>query len=140
PFYSHALVSNDIPATMTPGQAATVHITFRNRGVLWSDSRGFKLGAVGDSDPFSAATRYTLSSEVGPNTTTTFTLNFTAPSTPGTYTTDWQMVREGTTWFGAILSVNVTVANPSGPPVITAQPQGQTVTAGGNATFSVTAS
>jgi hypothetical protein len=138
-FYSDELVSNDIPATMTPGQAATVHITFRNRGVLWSDSRGFKLGAVGDSDPFSAATRYTLSSEVGPNTTTTFTLNFTAPAAPGNYTTDWQMVREGVTWFGAILRVNVTVANPSGPPVITTQPQNQTIVQGNTATFTVAA-
>ena len=58
------------------------HITFRNRGVLWNDARSFKLGAVGDSDPFSAATRYTLGAEVGPSETKQFTLNFTAPATP----------------------------------------------------------
>src|SRR5262249_24677957 len=34
-FYSDDLVSHDFPTNMTPGQVATVHITFRNRGVLW---------------------------------------------------------------------------------------------------------
>ncbi len=51
----------------------------------------------------------------------------TAPA-PGTYTTDWRMVRDGFAWFGATLSktVNVTAADsepPSAPTGLTATPQ-----------------
>lgn len=137
-FYSDELVSNDIPATMNPGQVATVHITFRNRGVLWNDARQFKLGAVGDSDPFSA-TRHVVGGEVGPSETKTFTLTFTAPLTPGTYTTDWQMLREGVTWFGAVLTKTITVNSAGGGPGITTQPQGQSVSQGSIANFTVVA-
>ena len=132
-YYSDELVSHDIPATMAPGGTATVQITFRNRGVLWNDARSFRLGAVGDSDPFTTTTRYNVGSEVGPNTTKTFTLTLTAPTTPGTYTTDWRMVRDGVTWFGQTLTVNVTVTGTAGAPSIITQPQSQTVSLGGTA-------
>ena len=138
-FYSDEVVSNDIPVSMSPGATATVHITFRNRGVLWNDARSFKLGAAGDSDPFTATTRYTLGGEVGPNTTKTFTLTFTAPTTPGTYTTDWRMLREGVNWFGQTLTVNVTVSGSVGAPTITTQPASQTVNPGGTVNFTVVA-
>jgi N-acetylmuramoyl-L-alanine amidase len=108
-YYSDEIVSHDIPTSMNPGATATVHIIFRNRGVLWNDTRGFQLGAVGESDPFTTTTRYAVGGEVGPSTTKTFTLTFTAPTTPGTYTTDWRMLRNGVTWFGATLSVSVNV-------------------------------
>jgi N-acetylmuramoyl-L-alanine amidase len=114
-YYSDEIVSHDIPTGMNPGATATVHITFRNRGVLWNDTRGFQLGAVGDSDPFTATTRYNVGSEIGPNTTKTFTLTFTAPTTPGTYVTDWRMLRSGVTWFGATLSVSVNVGETGYP-------------------------
>ena len=138
-YYSDELVSNDIPTSMTAGSTTTVHITFRNRGVLWNDTRGFQLGAVGDSDPFTTTTRYTLGGEVGPNTTKTFTLALTAPGTPGTYTTDWRMLRNGLTWFGATLAASVNVTNASGRPSIVTQPASQTVAPGGNVNFTVVA-
>ena len=138
-YYSDEFVSHDIPSNMTPGQIATVHITFRNRGVLWNDARSFRLGAVGDSDPFTATTRYNVGSEVGPNTTKIFTLTLTAPTTPGTYTTDWRMLREGVTWFGQTLTVNVTVSGTAGGPSITTQPASQTVNPGGTVNFTVVA-
>jgi hypothetical protein len=138
-FYSDEIVTNDIPVSMTPGQTATVHITFRNRGVLWNDARSFRLGAVGDSDPFTATTRYNVGSEIGPNTNKTFTLTFTAPTTPGTYTSDWRMLREGVNWFGQTLTVNVTVSGSPGAPTITSQPQSQTVNPGGTVNFTVVA-
>jgi len=116
-FYSSELVSHTIPSQMNAGQTYSVSVTFRNKGVLWSNKWGFKLGAVGDSDPFTSQTRHLLSSEVGPNDTYTFTFNLTAPTTPGTYTTDWRMLREGVTWFGATCSVNVNVvATDTQPP------------------------
>jgi N-acetylmuramoyl-L-alanine amidase len=138
-FYSDELVSHDLPASMTPGQTATVHITYRNRGVLWNDARSFRLGAVGDSDPFTATTRYNVGGEVGPNTTKTFTLTLTAPMTPGTYTTDWRMLREGVNWFGQTLTVIINVSGTPGGPSITTQPQSQTVNPGGTVNFTVAA-
>ena len=108
-FYSNELVSHDIPATMTPGSVRTVHITFRNRGVLWNQARGFKLGAVGDSDPFTTTIRHDVPAETGPSQTCTFTFDITAPTTNGTYVTDWRMLREGYQWFGATCSQTIQV-------------------------------
>lgn len=108
-YYSDEHVSHDIPSTMNAGEVKTVHVTFRNKGVLWSEARQFRLGAVGDSDPFTSQTRHYISGEVGPNGTYTFTFSLTAPTTPGTYLTDWRMVREAVTWFGATCQQNIEV-------------------------------
>ncbi len=110
--YSDEYVSDTIPSTMNAGQSYSVSITFRNRGVLWREGRAFRLGAAGDSDPFTGTTRHTISGDVRPGNTYTFTFTMTAPVTPGVYTTDWQMVRDGVAWFGATHSEQVTV-NPT---------------------------
>lgn len=112
-YYSYEVVSDDIPATMNRNETYTCHITLRNRGVLWTEARQFRLGAVGDSDPFSTQTRYTITGEVEPSATYTFTLTLKAPSTVGSYVTDWRMVREGVTWFGPTVSRTVTVVDPT---------------------------
>jgi N-acetylmuramoyl-L-alanine amidase len=109
-YYSYEILSDDIPPVLAPGATAGVHITLRNRGVLWNDARQFRLGAVGDSDPFTATTRYNMGAEIGPGQTKTFTLNLKAPETPGLYTTDWRMVRESVTWFGPALTRNILVS------------------------------
>ena len=111
-FYSAELVSEDIPTAMEAAHQYTIHITFRNKGVLWKHARGYRLGAVGDSDPFTTQIRHGLSSEVGPNETYTFTFVLTAPNCGGTYVTDWQMMREGYTWFGPIVSKTIEVTGP----------------------------
>ena len=109
--YSGEYVSDTIPATMNPGQSYSVSVTFRNRGVVWSETRAFRLGAVGDSDPFTGTTRQTITGEVKPGNTYTFNFTLTAPVTPGTYTTDWRMVRDGYAWFGPTLAKQVTVGS-----------------------------
>lgn len=136
--YSCDFVSDTIPATMTVGQSYNVSITFRNRGLLWNSARGFALGAVGNSDPFTGTTRVSPSSEVWPNTTWTFNFTLTAPATPGAYTTDWQMLREGVTWFGPqfarVITVNAPTGNLTGTVThaVTAMPiSGATVTLSG---------
>lgn len=108
-FYSNEFVSHDIPASMTVGERYTVHVTMRNRGVLWNDAKGFHLGAVGDSDPCTTTTRQTISGEVNPNSSYTFTYQLRAPLATGTYTTDWQMVRDGFQWFGPTVSQTIDV-------------------------------
>jgi len=102
PMYNAQYVSDTIPSTMMAGQTYAVSITFRNTGVVWSSARGFHLGAVDDSDPFTASTRLDMASEVGPGGIYTFTFQMTAPAAPGTYATDWRMVRDGFEWFGPV--------------------------------------
>ena len=121
-YYSCEVISNDIPSTMTMGSTATVHISIRNRGVLWNVARLFRLGAVGDSDPFTTTTRYTVGGEVGPGKTNNFTITLTAPTTPGTYVTDWQMLRESVSpvkRFGPTLSKSIIVTDNQPPSVPT---------------------
>ena len=108
-FYSSEYVSDTIPATMGPGEVRQVSITLRDKGVVWSDAKSFRLGAVGDSDPFTTTTRQTISGEVAPGGTYTWTFNLTAPMVEGPYVTDWQMVRDGVTWFGATVTKSIQV-------------------------------
>ena len=119
-YYSDELVSHDIPSAMAPSETRTVHITYRNRGVLWNQPRGFRLGALGGSDPFTTTLSHAVSVETGPGDTYTFTFNLTAPSTPGTYLTDWQMQRAGYQYFGAVCSRSIVVGGvpDTTPPVI----------------------
>jgi len=49
------------------------------------------------------------------------------------------MLREGVTWFGQTLTVNVTVSGVPGAPTITTQPLSQTADFGGNVNFTVVA-
>lgn len=118
--YSYEIVSDTFPAVMETGHPYTVSITLRNRGVLWTEARQIRLGAVGDHDPFTTATRQTISGEVGPGQTYTFTFNIVAPNAGGTYTTDWRMVRDGYTWFGPTLSKTYEIVGPPDgtPPTI----------------------
>ena len=127
-YYSNEFVSHDIPAAMTVGERYTVHVTMRNRGVLWNDAKGFHLGAVGDSDPCTTTTRQPITGEVNPNSTYTFTYVLRAPLSTGTYTTDWQMVRDGFQWFGPTVSQTIDVTGipdtepPTDPSGLTATP------------------
>jgi hypothetical protein len=129
-----AIMTNDIPTGMVAGQAYTAHTTIQNTGTsTWTASAGYKLGAVGNSDPF-ASPRVLLDSgdSIGPGQSKTFTFTMTAPTTPGKYVTDWRMVREGVAWFGPTLAVQVTVQ--TGPErygaVITANDMPTSMTAG----------
>ncbi len=107
--YSDEYVSDTIPSSMNAGQSYNVSVTFRNRGVLWTTARSFRLGAVDDSDPFTSFNRVDISGEVRPGSEYTFNFTMTAPVGAGTYTTDWRMVRDGVTWFGATHTEQVTV-------------------------------
>jgi hypothetical protein len=117
--YSCEYISDTIPATMEQGNYYPVSVTFRNRGVVWKSARSFNLGAVDDSDPLTTVTRVAPTGEVKPGAT--FTFNFTMhPLTQGTFTTDWQMMREGVAWFGPVLTKSVEVtANPDVEPPTT---------------------
>ena len=119
--YSCELVSENIPTTMNAGQSYNVSIVYRNRGVLWRNDKSFRLGAVGDSDPFTAFNRVNLTGETRAGQTFTFNFIMTAPPA-GSYTTDWQMVRDGVAWFGPIISKTVTVNSNGSDQQIPTQP------------------
>ena len=114
-YYSYEVVTNTLPATMVAGSTTTAQISFRNRGVLWNDAKNFRLGAVNDSDPFSPTTRYNVGGEIGPDVIKTFIITLTAPTTPGTYLSDWRMLRESVTWFGPTVSKNIVVTDGQPP-------------------------
>jgi len=111
-FYSCEYVSDTIPTVMETGHQYVVSITYRNKGVLWTEAKQIRLGAVGDSDPFTTQTRHYITGEVGTDQTYTFTFTMTAPNCGGTYLTDWQMVRDGYTWFGPIVSRTLQIEGP----------------------------
>ena len=120
-YYSYEIVGNDFPSTMQTGQTYNAHLVLRNRGVLWNEAHQLRLGAIGNSDPFTSTTRCTVTGDIDPGQIVIFNIPLTAPSTPGTYTTDWQMVREGITWFGPTFQKNIVVSAPdTASPVISA--------------------
>ena len=104
------IIGNSMPSNMKAGKRYFVTVTVRNTGETCWNAETFKLGAVGDSDPFTS-TRNSMASRVTvmPNRQYTFRFVMTAPSTPGTYTTDWQMTHERIRWFGGVVSKQVRV-------------------------------
>ncbi|MDO8586546.1 MAG: NBR1-Ig-like domain-containing protein, partial [Armatimonadota bacterium] len=118
-----------IPATMFPGLTYSVSVTMQNTGnSYWQSVGEYKLGAVG-SDPF-AGGRQNMSAgpTVAPGSAYTFEFNMTAPQTEGTYTTDWQMVRELVSWFGGIDAKQVQVtwgASPPAAPIVVSPARGE---------------
>ncbi|MFD0677376.1 MULTISPECIES: fibronectin type III domain-containing protein [unclassified Paenibacillus] len=114
--FNASIVSDTIPATMQQGQNYPVSITLRNTGYGdWSEGSSFRLGAVGESDPF-ALGRQTITNNqnVSPGQEYTFYFNMTAPlgaNGLGNKITDWQMVLDGVTWFGQTLTKNVNVVD-----------------------------
>lgn len=88
-------------------------IVVTNTGTTsWSEEDEIRLGAVDDQDPLAVDTRLYLPDgvEVRPGDTWVFNIDAVAPPTPGTYTTDWRMVREDVHWFGDIGSEEVDVS------------------------------
>jgi hypothetical protein len=63
--------------------------------------------------------RVELSSTVEADGLAVFNFKITAPSTPGTYSFSWGMLRELLFWFGATASSTISVTAP--PPVYDAQ-------------------
>lgn len=107
------IVSDTIPTIMKAGKTYPVSITVRNDGSeLWSEASFYRLGAYGDNDPFANGRQYfDYTPFIAPGQSFTFNFQMRAPNTVGTYTTDWQMVQDTVTWFGGILSKQVSVVD-----------------------------
>lgn len=107
--YSCEYVGDNFPSTMVAGKQYSLSITMRDRGALWNETRQFRLGSKSTSNPFTTQTRSSITGEVAPGSTYSFTISITAPSTPGTYSASWQMLRENVKWFGPTITKTVTV-------------------------------
>jgi hypothetical protein len=112
------LVAGNLPTSMETGQTITVRLTFKNTGSsTWTEAAEYRLGAANDQDPF-APNRQLLAPGVAiaPGQQVTFGFALTAPANPGTYHTQWQMLKEGVERFGGIAAqdVAVTAAPPPG--------------------------
>jgi hypothetical protein len=105
------IISENIPTTMNAGQQYSVSVTVQNTGeTTWSWEQ-FKLGTVGDSDPFATSTRFAIptGTAVTPGQQVTFSFTLRAPTHAGTYATEWRMCHELVRFFGARLSKIITV-------------------------------
>ena len=97
-----------VPTTMTVGETATVSVKMENTGTsTWTAGGGYKLGSQGPKDNTTwGLSRVALSKSVAAKAPHTFTFEITAPSTAGSYTFSWRMLREGVAWFGQRRRVN----------------------------------
>lgn len=114
-----SIVSANFPSSMGAGATANVSVTVKNTGTsTWTKATAYRLGGVGDYDPFYPAARVDLGStvSVAPGATYTFSFVFKAPAAPGSYTTDWQMLREGVQWFGGTVTKTISVTSTNPPP------------------------
>lgn len=105
-------VSQSVPAAVLPGATFSASVTMKNTGTdTWSEANAFRLMSQNPSGntTFGASRMYiTGGATVATNASYTFTRNFTAPLTPGTYNFQWKMNKEGVGAFGAT-TVNVPI-------------------------------
>ena len=121
------LVEATLPVALACNEPFTATVVAHNTGAATRTYDAlYKLGAVDDEDPFKAGDVRVWLDEadvVPPGAEHAFTIEMTAPSVPGTYVTDWQMVHEKVHWFGEMVSSTVEVScdvvdSPAGPPVL----------------------
>lgn len=109
PWLEAELIEIDIPAVMDAGKHYQGKITLKNIGLnVWKESDWVRLGAVDDSDSLSVILRYILDKDVRYGESYTFLLDLYSDQ-PGTYMTDWMMVKDGAMWFGEGAAQQVTV-------------------------------
>ncbi|HIA02484.1 MAG TPA: hypothetical protein EYN06_01080 [Myxococcales bacterium] len=110
------LVDNDLPYRTPCNKPNSSAIAMRNTGTTtWTNEAGYKLGAVGGSDPLysdSSELLLPLDAAIAPNDEWTFEFDILGPENPGTYSSDWQMMQQGVGAFGEIVTRDVEVYCP----------------------------
>ena len=94
--------SQTVPAAVLAGSNFTATVRYTNTGNLtWSGATNFKLGSQNPQDNLTwGIGRIPVAGSVGLNGSTSFTINATAPTTPGKYAFQWRMLQEAVAWFG----------------------------------------
>jgi hypothetical protein len=113
-----AFVSQNVPASMQAGQAATVSVTMRNTGTTTWFAGSYFLGSQNPQDNTTwGLNRVGLASNVAPGVDATFTFSIVAPGVAGAYNFQWRMLQSGVGSFGALsTNVGVTVSSSTPPP------------------------
>ena len=107
-------IATNIPNVMNVGRKYEISITMKNKGAEpWTQFNAFRLGSQNPQDNLIWGLNRVeiaygnISINKGENYT--FVLNITAPTTPGIYACDWQMVKEYVAWFGRVCRKMVSV-------------------------------
>lgn len=95
-------VIQSLPTTMTAGQRYSVSIKMRNTGVsTWTSANGYRLVSQAPVNNLTwGLSEVPLPSSIAPGSEVTFNFTVTAPTAPGTYRFEWQ-VMQGQSGFGA---------------------------------------
>ncbi|MGH9898445.1 MAG: NBR1-Ig-like domain-containing protein, partial [Pyrinomonadaceae bacterium] len=123
PFNGAIYITQSVPTTMTTGQQYSVGVAMRNSGdKTWRSAESYFLGTQNPQDNFTGLIgRVSLPSDIAPGQNAEFDFTVTAPSTPGSYNFQWQMVQEAVEWFGDFTpNIVVNVVQPTG--LISASP------------------
>jgi hypothetical protein len=104
PAKTSSLINQSVPSDLQTGQSYPVSITLQNNGSFtWRASEGYQLGSQSPTDNFTwGPNRVNLPNDVAPGQQVTFNFNIAAPSTPGAYNFQWQMIQNGVEWFGEL--------------------------------------
>jgi hypothetical protein len=101
-------VDQSVYPTVQPGQAFQIYFKVRNNSdCTWT--RGDYYLANINGTPLGANPRQELGRDVARGEVYQWTINMTAPTTPGTYRTQW-MMKHGDNTFGPNMYIDVTVA------------------------------
>ncbi|MBK8011006.1 MAG: FG-GAP repeat protein [Deltaproteobacteria bacterium] len=144
PALDASLVSEDFPELMAPGESRTVHVTMQNDGTAsWPVSR---VGLFSRMLPRSlvGVTRSMVAAQVDPGNPHTFVFAVRAPSAPGAYAYRFLMrdiLGANGGYFGPLVEVPF-IVDGAAQPELAATVESQNIparmTAGGEATFTVT--
>jgi hypothetical protein len=112
-----AFVRQNVPGSLTPGQAAAVSITMRNNGTNnWNGT--CRLGSESPTgNTLWGLSTVSLPAGVAPGAEVTFNFTINAPSTPGFYNFQWRMSKDGVGGFGELTAntqINVSSAGGGG--------------------------
>lgn len=123
PAWAATYVNQSYPSTMTAGSTVIAWAEFRNDGTGHWKHAETRIGTSSPQDrssPFCTPSNWVGcnrpsdvdQSDVAQGQVGRFTFILTAPSTPGTYTEKYKLVREGVTWFGPEITwtINVTAS------------------------------
>ncbi|MBI5534382.1 MAG: hypothetical protein HY898_16785 [Deltaproteobacteria bacterium] len=113
-----AFVSQNVPATVQAGAQFAADITLQNTGdTTWTQASGYYLGSQNPQDNMTWGTnRFAMNpaDSIAPGASYAFHATLTAPSQPGDYAFQWQVLQDGVEWFGQ-MTPNLTIQ-------VTAQP------------------
>jgi RHS repeat-associated protein len=135
PTHSAQLVLVTVPGTMDTGKSYAAMVTMKNTGNgTWFAGSNFQLGSQKPADNKTwGLSRVNVDQDVSPGEEHTFAVPVTAPAAVGAYGFNWQMVRNGSVWFGPITDATVSVVVESNLAPVPVDPLVTTLLANANA-------